>query len=95
MKSSEGRIKFPGNQGRRVEAEFSAGGVTSDGGILMIREIDRKIGLTAAVAEGIEDRREAGKRKHEVEGMVKQRVYGLMLGYEDVTDHNQVRKDVG
>lgn len=95
MKSSEGRIKFPGNQGRRVEAEFSAGGVTSDGGILIIREMDRKLGLTAAVAEGIEDEREAGKRKHEVEAMVKQRVYGLMLGYEDVTDHNQVREDLG
>ena len=71
MKSSEGRIKFPGNQGRRVEAEFSAGGVTSDGGMLMIREIDQKIGLTVAVAEGTEDRGEAGKRKHEVETMVK------------------------
>ena len=55
------RLSFPGCKGRRVEAELSGGDVVSDGGVLLLRQADRRLGLTAAVAGLMNDfRRRAG-----------------------------------
>ena len=76
--------------------EVALGGdVTSDGGVLLLREINRKLGLTKKVSELIPDIRDQRYVDHSVEEMLAQRIYGIALGYEDVNDHITLRKDPG
>ena len=87
------RMRFPACRGRRVEAGFDGGWVTSDGGALLLRQADRRLGLTAAVARRLGDRRQRGKLRHSVADMLRQRVFGIALGYEDLNDHAELRHD--
>ena len=88
-------ISFPVCRKRKVEAEFSGGEVTSDGGMVLIRGLDRRLGLTAAVAQALADPREPGKCTHRAVDLVRQRVFGLVAGYEDLNDHDTLRHDPG
>ena len=88
-------IYFPSQKGKKVEVNFSGGDVTSDGGVLLLREINRKLGLTKKVSELIPDMRDQRYVDHSVEEMLAQRIYGIALGYEDVNDHITLRKDPG
>ncbi len=90
---SASQRSFPGCKGRRVEAEFSGGDVTSDGGVLLLRQADRRLQLTAQVAEMLEDPRRQASCEHRLVSMLRQRVYGLALGYEDLNDHDTLRFD--
>jgi hypothetical protein len=76
-----------------VEAGFTAGQVSSDGGALLLREADRKINLLGRLAGCFLDGRDAKRVDHPVEQMLAQRIYGLALGYEDLNDHEQLRSD--
>ena len=76
---------------RRVEAGFTAGQVCSDGGALLLREVDRKINLIGRLAACFSDGREAERVKHKTAPMLAQRIFGLALGYEDLNDHEQLR----
>jgi hypothetical protein len=76
-----------------VEASFSAGHVSSDGGALLLREVDRKIRLLDRAAACFSDRRSQAQVEHPVAQMLAQRVHGLALGYEDLNDHEQLRSD--
>ena len=78
---------------RRVHADFSAGQVSSDGGALLLREVDRKIGLIERVAWCFTDTRSPQRIEHPLGEMLAQRLYGLALGYEDLNDHEQLRCD--
>jgi len=73
-----------------VEAGFTAGQVSSDGGALLLREVDRKINLLGRLAGCFLDGRDAKRVDHPVEQMLAQRIYGLALGYEDLNDHEQL-----
>ncbi|MCZ6557810.1 MAG: IS1380 family transposase [SAR324 cluster bacterium] len=86
-------LSFPGCKGRRVEAEFSGGDVTSDGGVLLVRQADLLLGLTAAIARLLHDPRRQASCEHDLLSMLRQRVYGLALGYEDLNDHDFLRDD--
>ena len=88
------QLFFPGCKGRRVEAEFSGGNVTSDGGLLLVRQADRLLGLTAAAAQVLNDPRRQASCDHSQLSMLRQRVYGLALGYEDLNDHDNLRHDL-
>ncbi len=88
------QLSFPGCKGRVVEADFSGGNVTSDGGILLLRQADRFLGLTAAAAKGLEDPRRRASCDHSKLDMLRQRIYGLALGYEDLNDHDSLRHDL-
>ncbi len=92
-KCSRDQLVFPGCRGRKVEAEFSGGDVTSDGGVLLLRQADRRLGLTAAVAGLLNDPRRQASCEHSLQTMLCQRVYGLALGYEDLNDHDALRLD--
>jgi hypothetical protein len=93
-KCTEDRIEF-GRVGRRViEADFSGGDLSSEGGVLLLRRMDRRLGLTAAAAAALGDERQSGKVRHSLGSMVAQRVYGLCLGWSDVCDHNALRSDL-
>ena len=87
------RIEFPACRKRRVEADFSGGSVTSNGGALLLRGADRRLGLTASVARGLSDTRQQGKVWHNFRALLCQRVFGLALGWEDVNDHEALRHD--
>lgn len=87
------KLTLPACQGRIVEAQFVKEEVTSDGGVLLLREIDRKINLTVELKKIIPDSREPAKIKHSLISMLKQRIYGIALGYEDLNDHTTLRND--
>jgi hypothetical protein len=76
-----------------VEASFSAGHVSSDGGALLLREVDRKLDLLGRAAACFSDGRSPMQVKHPVAQLLAQRVHGLALGYEDLCDHEQLRSD--
>ena len=78
---------------RRVQADFSGGHLSSDGGVLLLRQLDRGLGLTRALAQCFTDRRNPDLIDHSVEELVAQRVQALALGYEDLNDHDTLRLD--
>jgi hypothetical protein len=77
-----------------VEAAFDGGDIVSDGGVVLLQRADQRIGLTRAAAAVFADKRRAASVKHDVRALLAQRIYGLCCGWEDVTDHNVLRKDM-
>ena len=92
---TQGSFDFPACRRRQVQAEFSGGEVTSDGGVLLLRQVDRRLRLTEAVAQALGDRRRRASCRHDVGSLLKQRIYGFPLGYEDLNDHQTLREDAG
>jgi len=86
-------FEFAAHFSRRVVAEFSADRLTTDGGSLLLRQVDRRIHLLQRFANCFVDGRDAARVEHSVTEMVAQRTYGLALGYEDLNDHEQLRHD--
>jgi len=84
---------FVAVEGRRVEAAFDAGLATSDAGALLLGATDKAIGLIARFAACFDDVRRPELIEHEVATLVGQRVIGIALGYEDLSDHDQLRFD--
>lgn len=78
---------------RKVMADFSGGTLSSDAGVLLLREVDASLGLTQSLARCFSDFREQMFVDHSVQQMVSQRIYGLALGYEDLNDHERLRLD--
>ena len=83
-----------GGDGRRVEADFAGGDMTSNGGVLLLRAADRFLGLTAAVARGLVGPRRGPRIRHSLLDQLRQRVYGIALGYEDLNYHDALRHDL-
>jgi hypothetical protein len=77
-----------------VEANFQGGDITSDGGVLLLQQVDRRLGLTAAVARTLDDPRRQASCDHDGLSLLQQRVYALALGYEDLNDHETLRLDL-
>jgi len=86
-------FQFEEHFSRDVVARFDGGAMTSDAGALLLRETDRRIDLLDRLAECFDDHRKPWLVRHSVREMVSQRVYGLALGYEDLSDHDQLRED--
>ena len=78
---------------RQIVAEFNGGTISSDGGGLLLQETDSKMNLLARFSRCFVDRRNQERIEHSIEQMVRQRVYALALGYEDLNDHEQLRQD--
>src|SRR5580692_7867292 len=86
-------FSFTAHFSRRVQAEFTAGSVSSDGGALLSREADRRINLLGRLSGCFLDSRRPLLVKHRLSEMLSQRIHGLVLGYEDLCDHEQLRSD--
>lgn len=86
-------IEYSRCKRRKVQAEFNGGDITSDGGVMLLREVDRRLRLTERIAAILNDPRCPSKTRHSLLHMLRQRVYGLALGYEDLNDHSTLRKD--
>jgi hypothetical protein len=93
-KCTEDRIEF-GKLGRRlIEADFSGGDLSSDGGMILLKQADERIGLTRAAAAVLSDPRDPGRIVHSMRDLLAQRIYGLCCGHEDLNDHDRLRQDV-
>jgi hypothetical protein len=90
---SETLFQFEAHFSRQVVAEFSGARLTTEGGSLLLRQADRKIGLLRRIAACFTDYRQPERIEHRLEEMLAQRIYGLALGYEDLNDHEQLRQD--
>lgn len=86
-------FEFQSLKRRKIEADFSGGRLTSDGGGVLLREVEKRIGLIQDLAKCFEDRRDPSRVEHSVEDLLAQRIYGLALGYEDLNDHEELRQD--
>jgi len=85
---------FPACKSRRIDVDFEGGDITSDAGSLLIRQVDRKLGLTRDLNKVLHDPRRKGSCEHTQLAMYRQRIYGLALGYEDLNDHDTLRNDL-
>lgn len=84
--------QFSRIKNRKIEINFSGGEISSDGGLLLLREADKKLRLTDALAGLFPDKRNPDRIRHSTLTMFKQRIYGIALGYEDLNDHDKLRK---
>lgn len=79
---------------RVVEARFDAGAITSDGGALLLREVERRTGLLHDVSRRLTDARSPGRCVHDLASLLRERVFGVALGYCDLNNHAALRTDV-
>ena len=84
---------FQGPSSRKIEFNFDGGNISSDGGLLFMKEFDRKLGLTRRAGKLLTsfDLRQSGKVKHSFSDMLRQRVFMLVAGNEDLNDHHELR----
>lgn len=90
---TQSSFEFAAHFQQRVVADFEGGALTSDGGSLLLRETDRRINLLSRLAGCFRDFRDPSRTEHSVEAMLGQRIYALSLGYEDLNDHDELRRD--
>src|ERR1700691_733580 len=86
-------FEFEAVERRAVVAQFDGGTITSNAGALLLGQVDRGLGLMRRFAQCFTDRRDPRYVEHQVETLVGQRIFGLALGYEDLLDHDELRKD--
>jgi hypothetical protein len=78
---------------RQVVADFSGGTLSTDAGALLLRQVDINLGLTAELAQCFYDQRNPVWVDHSVQELLRQRLFGTALGYEDINDHQRLRLD--
>ncbi len=88
-----GPLEFHGLGHRAVVGQFDGGKISSDRGGLLLREVEQRTHILKRLAECFVDHRDARQIEHSVESLIKQRVMGLALGYEDLNDHDTLRHD--
>lgn len=76
-----------------VVVRADGGALTSDAGVLLLRQLDERLGLTRRLARCVTDRRQPAKVRHEMLALVRQRIYQIALGYEDCNDADHLRAD--
>src|SRR3954453_5448996 len=86
-------LDFPMLGARQVLADFDGGDITSDGGALLLRQAEQLTGIIRQFAACFTDHRDPDRIEHTVGELIAQRVYGLALGYEDLNDHDDLRRD--
>jgi hypothetical protein len=86
-------VQFQANGKRQVEAAFDGGKLSSDGGLLLLRELDERIGLIDRFSKCFMDLRNPDYVEHSLHSLVGQRVFAIALGYEDLNDHDDLRRD--
>ena len=87
------RLEFHALGQRKVVSKFDGGNITSDAGGLLLRETEKRTAILKGFAECFEDLRNPKLIEHPVAELIAQRVYGLALGYEDLNDHDELRRD--
>ncbi len=91
--SSPTQLCFPPVGGQTVRADFEGGALSSDFGALLLRGIDRQIGLTKRLTAAIHDKRHQSYIDHPLRDLLAQRIYQIASGYADGNDANSLRRD--
>ena len=91
--STPEQLSFHPVAGHTVRADFEGGTLSSDFGVLLLRGIDRQIGLTARLAAAIHDTRHPSYIDHPLRDLLAQRIYQIASGYADGNDANSLRRD--
>ena len=81
------QFRFEQPKSPPVVLNFAGGQVTSDAGLSLIAELDRKLQITSRLAQCFQDYRKPNRIDHSIESLIAQRIYGLIMGYEDLNDH--------
>src|SRR5271165_3985942 len=87
------RLSFNFFPSRPIQVELSSSPLSTDAGLLPIRQFDERIRLTEQFAAALEDRRDQTYVEQPLLTMVRQRVYGILADYEDQNDHDTLRSD--
>ena len=90
---SRTEMDFGSSGGRKLVGAFDGGAITSNGGVVLLGAADKAIGLSERLAGCFRDYRIASLVTHETVGLLRQRIFGLGLGYEDLIDHDALRFD--
>ena len=90
---SAAQLEFHGLGGRAVVGEFDGGKISSDAGGVLLREVEKRTHILKRLAGCFVDHRDGDQIEHALESLIKQRVMGLALGYEDLNDHGTLRHD--
>ena len=93
MPEDTSQIDFPFAGRRQVQAAFDARPISSDGGFLLLRQADQRLGLTEALAQALPDWREKRRVEPSDLELIRQRIYGICAGYEDCNDAKTMRRD--
>ena len=88
---TQSQFEFEAHFSRQVIGQFDGSRLTTEGGALLLRQADRKIGLLRRVVRCFRDARDPERIEHELSELLTQRIYGLALGYEDLNDHEELR----
>lgn len=86
-------LAFQEVAGRALVARFDGGALTWNGSVVLLREVERVTGILQQFTACFRDHRDQTRIQHAVAALVRQRVYGLALGYEELTDHDALRHD--
>jgi Transposase DDE domain group 1 len=84
---------LPSVRGRKITAAFDGGRLSSDGGVLLLREAERRLGIADRLAPLIPDRRERARVTHRISDMIRARIFAIACGYEDANDFATLRCD--
>lgn len=87
------RFLFEELRGKKLQVDFDGGDVSSDGGVLFLREVERRMRLLDRVTKVLHDRRHSSYTRHSLLDMLKQRVFQIACGYEDANDAETLRQD--
>jgi len=87
------QLTFDFHPRKAIVADFDGGFISSDAGLLPIRQLDQRLGWSAAVAEILDDARQPGKVEHRLPAVLRQRLFALIAGYQDTNDHTRLRHD--
>ncbi|ADO73740.1 transposase [Stigmatella aurantiaca] len=87
------QVEFDSVGRRQLVAAFDGEHISSDGGLTLLHQVDQRFGLMRQFAECFKDMRRPEWLKHTVEELVRQRVFGIACGYEDLVDHQTLRND--
>ena len=91
--SSQDSLHFASISSKEVRADFTGGQMTSDAGVLLLRETEKRIGILSALSRAIKDERHQGYVRHTLNALLSQRVFQIACGYEDANDSNTLRVD--
>lgn len=92
-KDTKNRLSFARIFGKKVEADFDGGTLTSDGGALFLREVEAQVGVIDRIVAALRDRRHASYVQHSLRDLLRQRVFQIACGYEDANDCDALRGD--
>ena len=88
-------FSFPAVHRRKITAAFDGGRLTSDGGVLLLAQAERQLGIAAQLARCIADPRDQGRITHSLDGILRARILAIACGYEDADDLDTLRHDPG